>query len=309
MNKSLFSGVLVPPITPFKSDFSPDHDAWIKHCRWLLNEGADGLAIFGTTSEANSLGIDERIDLLDQLISAGIDPKLLMPGTGCCALSDTIKLTSHAANHGVGGVLLLPPFYYKTVSDEGLYASVSEIIERVANDDLQVYLYHIPPVAQVGFSVQLIERLIACYPRTIVGIKDSSGDWNNTKSILDAVPNIAVFPGSEFFLLDGLRHGGAGCITATGNVNPAGIRQVYSNWQTSNADQLQARISEIRNTIQNYPAIPALKAIVATFGDNPTWRRTRPPLEGLSETDSRKLLESLESIEFSMAHNSACHAA
>ena len=210
MAVSRFAGVLVPALTPFTPTLEPDRTSWLAHCRWLLDEGADGLAVFGTTSEANSLGVDERIELLDYAVSEGIDPALLMPGTGTCALADTVKLTAHAVSCGVGGVLLLPPFYYKAVGDDGLFASVAEVIERVGSPALKVYLYHIPPVAQIGYSVGLIERLVAAYPNTVVGIKDSSGDWSNTKEVLDAIPQLAVFPGSEVFLLDGLRAGGAG---------------------------------------------------------------------------------------------------
>jgi 4-hydroxy-tetrahydrodipicolinate synthase len=309
MTDSRFKGVLVPALTPFTPALDPDREAWLAHCRWLLAEGADGLAIFGTTSEANSLGIDERIELLDFLADAGIDPARLMPGTGTCALADTVKLTAHAARRGAGGVLLLPPFYYKAVNDDGLFAAVAEVIERVGDAALRVYLYHIPPVAVVGYPVGLVERLVTAYPETVVGIKDSSGDWSNTKAILDAVPQIAVFPGSEIFLLDGLRSGGAGCITASGNVNPAGIRAVYENWRGPNADRLQARITEIRKVIQEFPAIPALKAITAAFTGSPDWKITRPPLEALSEAEARRLLDALSAIGFSMADNRACHAA
>jgi len=309
MTDSRFKGVLVPALTPFTPALDPDRDAWLAHCRWLLAEGADGLAIFGTTSEANSLGIDERIELLDFLVDAGIDPARLMPGTGTCALADTVKLTAHAARRGAGGVLLLPPFYYKAVNDDGLFAAVAEVIERVGDAALRVYLYHIPPVAVVGYPVALVERLVTAYPETVVGIKDSSGDWSNTRAILDAVPQIAVFPGSEIFLLDGLRAGGAGCITASGNVNPAGIRAVYENWRGPNAERLQARITEIRKVIQAFPAIPALKAITAAFTGSPDWKITRPPLEALSEAEARRLLDALSAIGFSMADNRACHAA
>ncbi|NND49643.1 MAG: dihydrodipicolinate synthase family protein [Rhizobiales bacterium] len=309
MTESSFAGVLVPALTPFTPALEPDRAAWLAHCRWLLDEGADGLAIFGTTSEANSLGIDERMELLDYVVGEGIDPALLMPGTGTCALADTVKLTSHAVSRGVGGVLLLPPFYYKGVGDDGLFAAVSEVIERVGSAALKVYLYHIPPVAQVGYSVSLIERLVSAYPQTVVGIKDSSGDWSNTKAVLDALPQIAVFPGSEIFLLDGLRAGGAGCITASGNVNPAGIRAVYTNWREENADRLQARITEIRKTIQAFPAVPALKAITAAFTGSSDWSITRPPLEALDEATARQLLDALSAIGFSMADNRDCHAA
>src|SRR5258706_3671484 len=168
-------GVFVPACTPFHADFSVDAERFVAHCRWLLDEGANGLAVFGTTSEANSLGQSERTALLERLVDDGIDPGLLMPGTGCCALPDTVALTRHAVTAGCMGVLLLPPFYYKGVGDDGLFAGISELIQRVGDKRLRIYLYHIPPMASVGWSLKLIERLLAAFPGTVVGIKDSSG--------------------------------------------------------------------------------------------------------------------------------------
>ena len=294
MTDSRFKGVLVPALTPFTPALDPDRDAWLAHCRWLLAEGADGLAIFGTTSEANSLGIEERIELLDFLVDAGIDPARLMPGTGTCALADTVKLTAHAARRGAGGVLLLPPFYYKAVNDDGLFAAVAEVIERVGDAALRVYLYHIPPVAVVGYPVALVERLVTAYPETVVGIKDSSGDWSNTRAILDAVPQIAVFPGSEIFLLDGLRAGGAGCITASGNVNPAGIRAVYSHWREPAADGLQAAAGAVRRAVQAHPVIAAVKLLLARIHGDAGWRRVRPPLQPLAAAAGAELLAAVQ---------------
>ncbi len=304
-----FSGVLVPVLTPFGSDLMPDSAAFIEHCRWLLAQGADGLAIFGTTGEANSLSVEEKIDLLDTLIEAGVPANRLLPGTGMCALTDSIRLTTHATKMGCGGVLMLPPFYYKGVPDDGLCAAFSEVIERVGDPRLRVYLYHIPPVSQVPISLNLIERLIAAYPGVVVGLKDSSGEWSNTLSVLQRFPGFITFAGSEVFLLDTLRHGGAGCITATGNVNPGGIRKVYEQWEQSHADALQARITEIRNAIQAYPMIPALKTIVSNFCDDPKWLTVRPPLRCLDDTQSKALMDEISALEFSMDNNTACVAA
>ena len=161
MTAKTFSGVLVPALTPFDSNLDPDADALLAHCRWLLDQGVDGLAVFGTTSEANSLGLEERMTLLEHLLENGIPANKLMPGTGMCALSETVKLTRHAVERGCRGVLMLPPFYYKAVNDDGLFASYAEVIERVGNSALHIYLYHIPPVSQVGLSLGLIGRLLS----------------------------------------------------------------------------------------------------------------------------------------------------
>ena len=227
-------GVLAPVVTPFKVDLSPDRERFIRHCQWLLSQNC-GLAPFGTTSEANSMSTDERISLLDAVVAARIDPSRMMPGTGCCSITETVALTAHAVKHGCAGVLMLPPFYYKDVSEEGLYRYFSEVVQRVGDARLRIYLYHIPPVAIVGITPKLVERLLKAYPNAIAGMKDSSGDWNNTKTFLDAFAESArpartgfdVFVGSESFLLANMRNGGAGTISATANVNPAAIHELY----------------------------------------------------------------------------------
>ena len=294
------SGVLSPVVTPFNADLSPDADRLIKQCQWLLSQNV-GLAVFGTNSEANSLSVDEKIDLLVRLKEAGVDTSRMMPGTGCCALTDTVRLTAHATKLGCAGTLMLPPFYYKGVSDEGIFANFAEVIERVASESLRIYLYHIPPIAQVGFSVDLIERLVTRYPKTVVGIKDSSGDWNNTYSMLERKwDDFRVFVGSESFLLANMRNGGAGCISATANVNPAAIDDLYQNWQADNADDLQRALDEVRDTVMAYPMIPALKATVAEFGGDDAWRAVRPPLVSLDADKSAALAAALRDIGFEM---------
>src|SRR6476660_4089572 len=178
-------GVLAPVVTPFKPDLSPDPERLIGHCKWLLSQKC-GLAVFGTNSEANSLSTEERMMLLEELVAAGINASRMMPGTGCCSIMETVKLTAQAVEHGCAGVLMLPPFYYKDVGEEGLYRYFSEVVQRVGDARLKIYLYHIPPVALVGITTGLVERLLAAYPDAIAGMKDSSGDWNNTKTFLDA---------------------------------------------------------------------------------------------------------------------------
>lgn len=222
-------GVLSPVVTPFKADYSPDTARFVAHCEWLMSQNC-GLAVFGTNSEANSLAAEERMSLLDAVVAAGVDTSRMMPGTGCCSITETVKITSHAVKHGCAGVLMLPPFYYKGVSEEGLYRHYSEVIQRVGDDRLRIYLYHIPPVAVVGITPTLVERLLKAYPTAIAGMKDSSGDWNNTKTFLDAFAKSGfdVFVGSESFLLANMKNGGVGTISATANVNPAAIHKLYT---------------------------------------------------------------------------------
>jgi 4-hydroxy-tetrahydrodipicolinate synthase len=297
----LFSGVLTPVVTPFDAALNPDATKLTEQCRWLLSQGV-GLAVFGTNSEANSMSVAEKAALLDALIDGGIPGERLMPGTGCCALSDSVALTRHAVELGCAGVLMLPPFYYKGVSDDGLYRSYAEVIERVADERLRIYLYHIPPIAQVGLSVDLIECLVKDYPGTIAGIKDSSGDWTNTAAMLERQwDDFRVFVGSETFLLANMRNGGAGCISATANVNPAAIARLYERWQNDDADEQQEALDAIRAIVQAFPMIPALKAIVARFAEDDSWAATRPPLQSLSAEQRESLYRQLDAAGFSMS--------
>jgi 4-hydroxy-tetrahydrodipicolinate synthase len=295
-------GVLSPVVTPFKPDLSPDGERFVRHCKWLLKNGCSGLAIFGTNSEANSLSVEEKLTLLAALIHAGVPGAALMPGTGHCALPATVRMTAHAVKQGCAGVLMLPPFYYKGVSDEGLYRYFSEVIERVGDERLRLYLYHIPPVSQVPITLKLIERLLAKYPGIVAGVKDSSGDWSNTKAMLDefARSGFDVFAGSEAFLLDNMRSGGVGCITATGNINPGPIDNVYRNWRSGEADKLQAGIGATRKIMQKYPMIPALKSVIAHFGNDAQWRTVRPPLVELAKEQEAALIPELKAAGFTM---------
>jgi 4-hydroxy-tetrahydrodipicolinate synthase len=260
-----------------------------------------GLSVFGTNSEANSLTVEEKLDLLDRLIDAGIDPVKLMPGTGCCALGDSVKMTAHAVKAGCGGVLMLPPFYYKGVSDDGLYRCFAEVIEQVSSSNLRIYLYHIPPVSQVGLSLDLIERLVGAYPETVVGVKDSSGDWDNTEGMIKrGWDDFRVLAGSETFLLQNMRAGGAGCISATANVNPAAIANLHENWQAPDADDKQAALDDIRGVFQAFPMIPALKAASAHYSGDASWEAVRPPLMALSDAQKAELLSGLKQRNFDM---------
>jgi 4-hydroxy-tetrahydrodipicolinate synthase len=314
-------GVLAPVVTPFKSDLAPDSQRFIAHCKWLLSQNC-GLAVFGTNSEANSLSTEERTTLLDDLVAAGVDPSRMMPGTGCCSIMETVKLTKQAVGHGCAGVLMLPPFYYKDVSEDGLYRYFSEVVQRVGDARLKIYLYHIPPVAVVGITTGLVERLLAAYPNAIAGMKDSSGDWNNTKTFLDAFTETArpartagaartcfdVFIGSDSFLLADMRNGGVGTISATANVNPGAIYELYqktlgTSASTTELEQLQAKLNVVREVFSSrkFPSmIAALKQAIAIYADDPAWRTVRPPLIELTPEQANTLAAELKAIGFTM---------
>lgn len=289
------SGVIAPVLTPFGGDGSPDPERFIAHSQWLLTDGCTALAPFGTTSEANSLGLDERLDLLERLVDAGISPAKLMPGTGMCSIPDAVTLTRQAVELGCAGCLMLPPFYYKGPSEEGLFRFFARVIEEIADDRLRIYLYHIPPVAQVGFTLSLIGRLRSEFPGTVVGMKDSSGDWSNMKAVLDAYPELEFFPGSETHMLAGLRSGAAGVISASANVAAKSLRALYEARTAANADELQARVTALRNTMQSHPMVPLLKATVAHYRADPEWANVRPPFEPLNVSLAARLIAELRS--------------
>jgi len=294
----LVSGVFAPVLTPFDAGLMPDRKAYAGFCRWLLAQGA-GLAIFGTNSEANSLSLAERLDLLQVLLADGLPAARMMPGAGACALPDSVELCRAAAKAGCAAVLMLPPFYYKGVSDDGLFAFYAETIERTGDSALRICLHHIPQISGVPISLALIGRLIGRYPDTVIGIKDSGGDMRHTRAILEAFPGFRVFCGSESFLTETTRQGGAGCISASANVNPAAICRAYEHAAEAGATERQAALDAFRRTLESFPMIPALKRIVAEFGHYPEFARLRPPLVALDDGRAGELIGRLNAMGFS----------
>ncbi|MFO1395990.1 MAG: dihydrodipicolinate synthase family protein [Burkholderiales bacterium] len=288
--------VIAPNLTPFNEDFTPDTALYVTHARRLLDEGCAALAPFGTTGEAASLGMAERMALLEALVSGGIEPARLVPGTGLTALPDSVTLCRHALELGVHGTMLLPPFYYKDVGDDALHAWFARLIEGVGRPEMRIYLYHIPPVARVGFSIPLVKRLAADFPGIVVGIKDSGGDWENTAALLGEVPGLTVFPGNELKLVRAIRSGAAGCITATANVNAAAISLHAGTVDAPEALEREAQVDRFRETLQRHRPIPAMKAMLARRDAHSGWMRVRPPLESLSTQALRLLEQDLEAV-------------
>jgi 4-hydroxy-tetrahydrodipicolinate synthase len=296
MSGEPLSGVFAPVLTPFDKSLAPDRRRFVAFCRWLLGQGA-GLAVFGTNSEANSLSLAERLELLGVLIDAGLPAGRMMPGTGSCALPDAVTLCAAAAKAKTAAVLMLPPFYYKPLTDEALFAFYAEVIERVGDADLRVCLYHIPQVSGVPITEGLIALLRKRYPGTFVGLKDSGGDFAYTRSLLARFEGFRVFCGSERFLLQTLSHGGAGCISAGANVNPAAIVAAAS----SGGDPArQQSLNVIRDTLEAYPMIAALKYTVSHYGACEAFRTPRPPLLPLDERRGSELIARLEVLGFAM---------
>jgi len=293
------TGAFAPVVTPFHADLTPDAPRFLAHCEWLLSHGV-GLAPFGTNSEANSLGTQERIALLDHLIDAGLDTRRMLPGTGCCSLPETVTLTRHAVERGCAGVLMLPPFFYKGITDDGLYSYYARVIDAVADARLRLYLYHIPALSGVPITLPVIERLIRDFPGIVVGIKDSSGDWQNLSAMLDAFPGFGIFPASESLVSRASAKGAKGCISATVNINPAVIGQLCRDWSAENGPALQAQADAVRSVVQSFPMIPALKAVLASQRDDAAWAQLRPPLSKLSDAQHTALHAQLAACGFAL---------
>jgi 4-hydroxy-tetrahydrodipicolinate synthase len=299
MPQEILAGVFTPVLTPFDKTLQTDADLFVKFCSWILSQGA-GLAVFGTTSEANSLTVGEKLDLFARLIDAELPPERMIPGTGACALPDAVTLCEAAAKAKTAAVLMLPPFYYKSVPADGLFAFYAETIERVGDAALKICLYHIPQVSGVPITLALIERLLKAYPAAVVGIKDSGGDFANSQAMLEAFPDFRVFSGSERFLLDNLRHGGAGCISAMGNIHPGAIVNLYETRTTPEADAKQQALNKMRTLYEKIAMIPALKRTVAEYGKTPAFKTVRPPLMELSDQDWSGLKTNLSDLSLKM---------
>lgn len=285
--------LFVPVITPFASDLSVDTARYVDHAKALIAGGAHGLAPFGTTSEANSLSVTERIAALEALIAGGIDPAQLIPGTGCCAAADTIALSSHAMQLGCRGVLMLPPFFYKGVSDEGVFDAYAQVIEAVG-PQLRVYLYHIPQMSGVPITLALIERLIARFGAQIAGLKDSSGSWDNTAAVIAAFPQIDTYSASESLIPENVAAGGAGCISASSNVNPRGIRALIDGLNGVDHDALHQQVSAVRKIFEGVPLIQSIKRAIAVQNGDDNYGRVRPPFVTVDEDHAEAIAQAVK---------------
>ena len=302
MSNALFGGVNAAVLTAMNDDLSIDLDRTARHSKWLLANGCNGLAVLGTTGEANSLGIAERISMLEGLVERGIPATVMLPGTGTTALTDTVLLTRRAEELGCRGALLLPPFYYKNPSDDGLFAYFSEVIQRVGGS-IKIYLYHFPQQAAVPFGIDLIGRLLKAYPGRVKGIKDSSGDFANTKSYADhfAKDGFEVYCGDDGALHALLQEGGAGCITAAANVGSAVSATVYANWDRKLGAEAQITLSAIRKAVTSAALIPGLKALVARHTGDAAWNNIRPPHLRLSADAAAKLFAAFDACGLKLA--------
>jgi 4-hydroxy-tetrahydrodipicolinate synthase len=294
--------LFVPAITPFAADLSVDRARFVTNCKVLLADGAHGLAPFGTTSEATSMSVAERMTALEALIASGVSSSQLIPGTGCAAITDSIALTRHAVEQGCLGVLMLPPFYYKPVTDQGVFDAFARIIEAVGDSRLKVYLYHIPQMTGVPITLTLIEMLLKAYPNVITGLKDSSGNWDNTHSVIKAFPQLRSFSASEAVLSKNVAAGGAGCISASANVQARNIVDLIGALGTAREDAVAARVTAVRKIFEGLPLIPSIKAATARRHKDDSYAIVRPPFVTLAAEHFAKVDEALALSAVEAAH-------
>ena len=294
-------GVWSAILTPLTPDLSIDYARLAEHAKFLLEQGCHGIGLFGTTGEANSFSLNERMNGLESILKSGTSADRIMVGTGCCALPDTVALTKHAITNGIKRILLLPPFYYKNVKDEGLFNSFSEVIEQTQSNALELYLYHFPAMSQIPISTDLIARLCEAFPKIIAGVKDSSGDLNHNLELASQFPELSILPGNEAHLLAGLEQGCAGVISATANANSQGIRNVFDSWLNGGAEaiDLQKHAFAIREVFGHHPLVPALKQYTSWQSSDDNWLRIRPPLTNLAMEDIEILRSELGSLAVS----------
>ncbi len=290
-------GTYCAALTPLNSDYSINRKLFLEHCNNLLSEGLDGLGIFGTTAEANSFNVHEKIEAINYLIDNNIGPDKLIPGTGLCSVSDTVLYSKAIAKLKVKAVLVLPAFYYKNVSNEGVVEFYKRVIEEVGESDLKYILYNIPQASGVSIGFEIIEQLIKLFPDNVVGMKDSSGDLDNMLKITKYFHGFSLFSGSDSLAFKVRKHGGAGAITATSNISGKLLSYIMNNYKeemiVENFQSLQKLQVQIRETLFTHEPISALKAFLSVKNNEEEWNRINPPLTVISDPGSHKTVISL----------------
>ena len=294
--KSLQAGVYTASLTPLLDSFEPNIPALIRHAQWLLDEGSDGVALLGSTGESNSMTVEQRLSIIEQS-ALELPPDRLMMGTGSCALQDAVRLTQASVNAGVFSVLVLPPFYYKQQSEESVLSFFTLLVEAVDNPNLRIIFYNFPKLSGYNFSIKILQELKLRFGEIAAGIKDSSGDWNNMLGVVQNVPDLMVYTGTETLLLDILREGGAGSITATANLIVPECQHVFQAWKngrSEDADQAQKHLTALRIAFENYSFVSELKSLLAAQTNSEEWNHMLPPFAQLPDEQVEELTEQIK---------------
>ena len=292
MSTKTMSGVIAAIATPIDETGAPDLARAIKLARFLLDNGCNGLNVLGTTGEATSFSLAERKSVMDAYKANGLPLERLMVGTGAAAVSDAVALTKHAAELGFAGALVLPPFYYKGVPDDGLAAYIDTLVHATASAPIPIYLYHYPAMSGLPWHVALIDRLLKAHPTRIVGLKDSSGDMAYARAAAAVKPGFAVFPSTEAALIEARRGEFAGCISATANLNADLCARA---WATGDTVALEAAVA-IRKLFEGKPLVPGVKALLAHIHGDPALARTKPPLAMFPAADRAAVIAGYEGV-------------
>lgn len=284
------SGVIAAAATPVGADGEIDHERLVKHCKWLLEAGGcDAVNLLGTTGEATSFSLKQRLAAMSHLSKSGLAMSRFMVGTGAAAIADAIALTKAADDLGFAGALLVPPFYYKGISEDAVMNYVQTVFDQVKLAKAKLYLYHIPQFSGVPYAIEVVERLAQKNPGVLGGVKDSSGDLSYSKELARRVPGISVFPSSEGTLSAADEHGFAGCISATTNVNGVIAQEAWRSRGTDAGREAGEQALGIRETLSRFPLVPAVKWAVSLIHRDPFWRRLQPPLSSLSPDQAEAL--------------------
>jgi 4-hydroxy-tetrahydrodipicolinate synthase len=292
-------GVIAAAATPLHPDFTIDRTRLVAHCRWLLEQGGcDGVNLLGTTGEATSFSIEQRVAAMAAVAQSGLPMEQVMVGTGAASLFDAVTLTRAAHDLGFAGALLLPPFYYKGIDAEGLVRYVERVIADVDASGLKLYLYHIPQNTGVPYPFEAVEALHRRHPQTVIGLKDSSGEIAYSRRLAAALPGFAVFPSAEGTLAEAKSIGFSGCISATTNVTGRWAQVAWSSGDSTAAAKAVADAVAIRSALSAYPLMASVKAALAEMTGDGAWERCVPPLRALSPEERAALLAQLATTEF-----------
>ena len=285
-------GVIAAVATAVDTNSEPDSARSVALARFLLDNGCDGLNVLGTTGEATSFSLDQRKRVMSAYATSGLPLDRMMVGTGAAALADAIALTRHAAELGFAGALLLPPFYYKGVHDDGLVAYIDAIVSATAARPIPIYLYHFPAQSGLHWHVALIRRLLDGFGERIVGLKDSSGDMDYARAAAGVSSRFKVFPSTEAALPQARSGPFAGCISATANLNPDLCARAY---RTGDAAALSEAVA-IRKLFDGRPLVPGIKALLAHIHGEPQWARVAPPLSAFPAADGAAVVAGYDAV-------------